>query len=87
MIVVSNASPFRYLILIDAVHVLPALFREVVIPPLVHNELSRSKTPKPVRDWMASPPPWLKVQAPTTQDPSLKVHAGEAQAILLAQEP
>lgn len=86
MIVVSNASPFRYLVLIDAVQVLPRLFGEVVIPPAVQRELTRARTPQPVRDFMGSPPSWLKVQAPTTEDPTLKVHAGEAQAILLAKE-
>lgn len=86
MIVVSNASPLRYLVLIDAVHILPRLFGEVVIPPAVQYELSRSRTPPPVREWMAAMPEWLRVQSPTIRDSSLHVHAGEAQAILLAKE-
>lgn len=86
MIVVSNASPFRYLVLVDAVHILPRLFGDVVIPPVVQFELTRARTPQPVRDFMASPPRWLKVQAPTIVDSTLKVHVGEAQAILLAKE-
>ncbi len=86
MIVVSNASPFRYLILIDAIQVLPRLFGDVFIPPAVQRELTRARTPDAVREFMASTPQWLKVQAPITEDPSLKVHVGEAQAILLAKE-
>jgi predicted nucleic acid-binding protein len=86
VIVVSNASPFRYLVLIDAVHVLPRLFHEVVIPPAVQRELVRARTPQAVREFMATPPEWLKVREPTIVDPTLKVHAGEAQAILLAKE-
>ena len=35
---------------------------------------------------MSAAPAWLRVQAPSITDPSLKVHIGEAQAILLAKE-
>lgn len=86
MIVVSNSSPLRYLVLVDAVQVLPQLFGQVAIPPAVSYELSRTGTPQPVRDFMAALPPWLKITAPAIADPSLHVHWGEAQAILLAQE-
>lgn len=86
MIVVSNASPLQYLVLIDAVHVLEQLFGEVLRPPAVETELTRPRTPAAVVDWLQASPKWLKVQAPTISDPSLEVHAGEAEAILLAKE-
>jgi predicted nucleic acid-binding protein len=73
MIVVSDTTPLNYLILIDSVHVLPALFGQVYAPPAVIAELSHSRTPGPVRGWVASPPGWLTVQDPTETDPSLKL--------------
>jgi len=86
VIVVSNASPIRYFVLIDAIDALPQRFGEVVIPPIVQQELCHIRTPIPVRNWISAPPDWLRIQAPTLVDPSLKVHAGEDQAILLAKE-
>jgi predicted nucleic acid-binding protein len=54
----------QYLILIDAVHILPALFEQVIIPPEVADELQRPRTPEPVRAWMMIPPLWLAVRQP-----------------------
>ena len=49
MIVVADASPLRYLILIEHAHVLPALYGYVLVPPAVITELTRDRTPDPVR--------------------------------------
>jgi predicted nucleic acid-binding protein len=35
VIVVADASPLRYLILIEHAHVLPAMYGQVVVPPAV----------------------------------------------------
>ena len=86
MIVVSDTTPLNYLILVDSVHVLPALFGRVYAPSAVITELSHRKTPEAVRNWAASPPEWLAVQDPTNTDPSLKLGSGETAAIALAQE-
>ena len=86
MIVVSNTSPLNYLVLVDAVHVLPVLYGRVLVPPQVVAELQSPDTPWQVRAWLESTPGWLQVQAPAHVDPTLKLHAGEAQAIALAQE-
>ena len=64
MIVVADASPLRYLILIDYAHVLPALYGRVVVPPAVVAELNQDRTPDLVRNWLAAAPEWLHVQAP-----------------------
>jgi len=56
MIVVCDASPLHYLILVGYVEVLPKLFDRVITPPAVIFELSRPRTPEPVRLWTASPP-------------------------------
>jgi predicted nucleic acid-binding protein len=60
--IVADTMVLRYLILIDAVHILPALFDQVIIPPKVANELQCPRTPEPVRAWMMTPPPWLTIQ-------------------------
>ena len=83
---VSDTSPLNYLILIEAIELLPRLFSEVIIPPAVSRELSRIETPEIVRNWLTNAPSWLKQQIPV--GPSL-VHgldAGETEAISLAYE-
>lgn len=85
-VVVSDTSPLHYLILCDAVEVLPRLFSEVLIPPTVFQELQQAGTPAPVRRWAQSFPEWIKVQAPNRLDPLLNVDQGELEAICLAEE-
>ncbi len=85
MIVVSNTSPLNYLVLIDASHVLPALYEQVLIPTAVHDELRAAGTPDKVRYWLDAVPVWLMVrQAPAHVVPE-NLHAGEAAAIALAK--
>ena len=87
MIVVADASPLRYLILIEHTHVLPAMYGQVVVPPAVIKELSRDLTPDLVRTWMASRPDWLHVQAPTqVLTVRTDLGEGEREAIRLAVE-
>jgi len=59
MIVVADATPLRYLILIEAVDILPVLYERILIPRMVADELKRPRTPLVVRQWMAAPPAWL----------------------------
>ena len=85
MIVVSNTSPLNYLVLIDAQDVLPALYKQVLIPTQVADELRAPGTPENVRNWFNGAPPWLEVgQAPDHSVPR-NIHAGEAAAIALAR--
>jgi len=84
--VVSDTSPLNYLILIEADGLLPRLFSEVLIPPLVAEELTRSHAPERVRVWLEASPPWLHIKSPSLPPRSLNLDAGETQAILLAQE-
>jgi predicted nucleic acid-binding protein len=87
VIVVSDTSPLNYLILIEAIDVLPIVFREVYIPPQVVAELQRSRTPDVVKRWIQSPPDWLHVSTPTTTIvPSIRLDPGEVEAIALAKE-
>lgn len=88
MVIVSDATPLNYLIVIEAVDILPRLYNRVLIPPAVLGELSQPKTPAPVRAWLAQPPPWLEIVAPASRaDPTLAyLDAGETDAITLALE-
>jgi predicted nucleic acid-binding protein len=65
MLVVSDASPLNVLIRLGLADLLVALFKSVVIPASVAEELSRPATPKGVRDWIANPPPWVSVRVPS----------------------
>jgi len=58
-VVISDASPLHYLILIGHAEVLSTLYAEVLIPEAVANELRQAATPKLVRHWIAHPPPSL----------------------------
>jgi predicted nucleic acid-binding protein len=88
VIVVADTSPLRYLILIEHVHVLPALFGEVIVPPAVVAELTNERTPLEVRTWLADKPEWLRVQTPRETLPQLRgaIDDGEREAIALAVE-
>ncbi len=55
MIVVSDTSPLSYLVLIEEVEVLPAIFGRVVIPPAVVEELQAPGAPDAVKDLDCGP--------------------------------
>jgi len=87
MLVISNNSPIRYLVLLDCIHLLPALFSRVTIPTEVQAELQRPRTPAVVRAWIAHPPTWLDIRqvSGTVEADLLPLDGGEQEAILLAQ--
>jgi predicted nucleic acid-binding protein len=87
VIVVSDTTPLNYLVLIDAIHVLPDLFSEVYTPNQVILELCHECAPATVRAWAQNPPSWLRVTTPASRLPStLQLDPGEADAISLAKE-
>lgn len=87
MIVVSDTSPIRYLIEIDAVDVLRALFGTIAVPPAVLKELQLPAFPAKVRDWSATLPNWVTLKVPSSPfPPEDRIHPGEAEAIGLALE-
>jgi predicted nucleic acid-binding protein len=55
-VVVSDTSPINYLVLIDAIFVLPELFTSVVIPKAVSEELQHDQTPEPCERMDAQSP-------------------------------
>ena len=64
MVVVADTTPLHYLILIEHIHVLPALFADVWIPTAVLSELTQPQTPAAVSDWAAVPPPGCAFEPP-----------------------
>lgn len=87
MIVVADASPLHYLVLIEQVALLPALYGQVIIPHEVREELQHQKTPETVRVWIRHPPSWLDIHPshPEGDLELLRLGRGERQVILLAQ--
>ena len=85
-LVVSDASPIRYLVVIDAVSILPQLFSKVIIPQhVIATELQAQRTPPKVRQWATNPPPWVEIRTPAKPQ-NLNLHQGEELAIALALE-
>ena len=60
MVVIADASPLNYLVLINRIGLLPRLFTEVFVPAAVLEELSRPETPPEVVRWTASCPEWVR---------------------------
>ena len=86
MIVISDTSPVCYLVLIEAVEVLPVLFGRVIVPSAVVAELLHERSPIAVRRWSANPPTWLEVRHAKQIDRTINLGSGETEAISLAQE-
>ncbi|HZV88680.1 MAG TPA: DUF3368 domain-containing protein [Candidatus Binatus sp.] len=85
-VVVADATPLHYLILIGAIEILSRLFEKIHVPIEIRDELSRDASPQTVRTWMQQPPEWLVIHPAPTEDPSLAaLDAGERSAILLAE--
>jgi predicted nucleic acid-binding protein len=83
-IVVSDAGPLHYLILIDCADALAELFERVLIPSSVRDELLHSSTPQKVKDSMGHPPSWLKIEPLIHLHPLARLHKGETAALQLA---
>jgi predicted nucleic acid-binding protein len=88
MIVVADASPLHYLVLIERSDILPTLYGRVVTSPVVLEELSHPHTPEAVRRWAAARPDWLQLQAPSGHPAwfTASLGPGERDAIALAEE-
>jgi predicted nucleic acid-binding protein len=78
MIVVADTTPINYLILIEEIDVLPALYGRVVVPCAVSEELMCSRAPLKVREWMKQPPGWLEILSPPLLMPNLQSSTPES---------
>jgi predicted nucleic acid-binding protein len=87
-IVVADAGPPHYLVLIDHIELLPRLYGKVILPDLVRDELGAPQAPAQVRAWLASSPPWLESRSAPASEKALppKLDSGERAAIALAIE-
>ncbi len=86
--IVADTTPLNYLVLIQTADILPILYRKVLIPPAVKDELAYTNTPESVRAWISQPPLWLEVVCLRQPVDSALSHldAGEREAISLASE-
>ncbi len=88
MIVVADTSPLNYLVQIQCEHVLPRLYRAVLIPLSVIEELRSPKAPSAVKAWIERLPDWLEIH-PLASAPNPELNhlgRGEREAIQLAEE-
>jgi predicted nucleic acid-binding protein len=86
IVVVADTSPLNYLIQINCDHVLPALYKRVLVPSAVVEELRHPRAAAAVRAWLTRVPSWLVVQqVDEASDARLaRLDPGERQAIQLA---
>ena len=87
-LVVADTGPINYLVLVDAINLLPKLFNTIFVPAAVYRELCHPGAPLPVRAWIASIPNWLEVRPNPdykSNDPAeMALDNGERAAIALA---
>lgn len=87
-LVVADTGPINYLVLIECIDILPALFDDILVPASVEAELKDPGAPAPVKIWIDNPPAWLDIRKSEEiqLEPKLPggLDAGEAAAIRLA---
>lgn len=86
MIVVADTSPIIALVNIEQTTVLHQLFQAIIIPPAVAAELGDSKRSLPIRNFISTPPSWLRIQEPERMENLPDLHRGEIEAISLARQ-
>lgn len=86
MIIISDTGPLRYLIEVNAIHTLPALYKTIVTTPQVIAELQFNHFPDKVRTWALNPPQWLRIESPSQVAFLDVLSEGEASAISLARQ-
>jgi predicted nucleic acid-binding protein len=86
--IVADTTPLNYLVLIEAIEVLPQLYARILIPPAVRAELSDPQAPTAVRQWVTQGHPWLEIVPMRKPADSSLLHLdfGERDAIVLAAE-
>ena len=89
MLVIADTSPLRYLTAIGEVALLPTIFGQVWVPPVVWEELANVSAPENVRSFFESRPPWLQLKSPrgdSLEAMRADLHQGERAALALAIE-
>jgi predicted nucleic acid-binding protein len=88
-VVIADASPVRYLVLIGEAQILNALYGRLIIAATVAHELIHAATPAEVRSWISNTPSWLEIverKADVSAHLSRGLDPGERDTILLAIE-
>lgn len=86
-VVVADTSPLLHLLLIHELHLLPAIFHEILIPPAVRVEMMHDGSPEALRHLAHQLHSWLSVRSPSTRLPlNFDLDRGESEAIALAKE-
>ncbi len=85
-LVVADSGPLRYLVVIQAIGVLPILYDRVALPPAVVAELRHASAPAEVQSWARALPDWVLVRSPVSKHLPDLLDPGEAEAIGLALE-
>jgi len=85
-VVIADTGPLNYLLQIDAIDLLPALFGTIHVPLEVVGELRHPLAPAPVRSWIDEPPAWLLIARAHPPHPGFlpRLDLGERAAIALA---
>src|SRR5437667_12210392 len=89
MIVIADASPINYLILVDEIDVLPLLYGRVIISNGVLDELTAGPAQKKEITWLESRPDWLETRSlsgPIAPDLTELLDWGESESIQLATD-
>jgi predicted nucleic acid-binding protein len=88
MIVIADTGPLNYLIQIGCDDLLRQLYKRIIVPAGVMQELAHAAAPAAVQVWLAHLPAWVEVHPITAApDPELAdLDLGEREAIQLAQE-
>jgi predicted nucleic acid-binding protein len=85
-LVVADAGPLHYLILIDCGDLLAHLFDHILLPRAVRDELLHARAPQKVKDWLLEHRPWLETITVAKLQPIRGLHKGETEALQLALE-
>ena len=85
--VVADTGPLQYLVLIEAIGILPEIFQKILLPDRVQAELSHPRTPLKVRQFLACQPPWLDMREtlPVADLPFPQLGQGERSTIAVAR--
>jgi hypothetical protein len=67
-VVIADASPLNYLVLIGEVDVLAQLYGQIHVPEEVVTELAAPGAPAEVADWIHSKPSWLLIETVAVSD-------------------